>query len=230
MANIKYKMGNKLANMSELIKNLENTSNFIGELGASSGFADTLGTNPKITDTLVVNSNPDFKLSTIDNPLTKYNNDVKITFETKEEYIFSFHKASKFKEQIYKYLGWKNGLERLMEVYTKSKAKHLAILKKSSTPKDIKANALYNIACCDMIPQMARKVISEKEGADLPKILAEWKPTYNWNWLNNAIEVIKKDEGGLDNFWLDEVPKVLNLPSGLEALRVQDVAFIIKNQ
>ena len=42
MANIKYKMGNKLANMSELIKNLENTSNFIGGLGTSSGFADEM--------------------------------------------------------------------------------------------------------------------------------------------------------------------------------------------
>ena len=39
MANIKYKMGNKFANMSELIKNLENTSNFINGLETSSGFA-----------------------------------------------------------------------------------------------------------------------------------------------------------------------------------------------
>ena len=99
MANIKYKMGNKLANMSELIKNLENTSNFIGGLGTSSLFADTLGTNPKITEPITINSNPDFKLSTIDNPLTKYK-DVKITFETKEEFIFTFQKPSKLKENL----------------------------------------------------------------------------------------------------------------------------------
>jgi hypothetical protein len=72
--------------------------------------------------------------------------------------------------------------------------------------------------------------MSEKEGADLPKTLAEWKPTYNYNWLNNAIEVIKKDDGGLNNFWRDQVLELLNLPSGLEALRVQDVAFKIDNQ
>ena len=229
MANIKYKMGNKLANMSELIKNLENTSNFIGGLGTSSGFADTLGTNPKITESITINSNPDFKLSTIDNPLTKYK-DVKITFETKEEFIFTFQKPSKLKEQIYKYLGWKNGLKRLMEIYKVANEKHKATLEKSSAHLDIKANALYNIACYDMIPQLLRIVMSEKEGSDLPKILAEWKPTYNWNWLNNAIEVIKKDDGGLNNFWRDQVLELLNLPSGLEALRVQDVAFKIDNQ
>ena len=41
MANIKYKMGNKLANMIELIKNLENTPSFVSGLGTSSLFADT---------------------------------------------------------------------------------------------------------------------------------------------------------------------------------------------
>ena len=70
MANIKYKMGSKLANMSELIKNLENTSSFINGLNFM-GFADTLGTNstpdPELPITL--NSNPDFKITTIDNPL-----------------------------------------------------------------------------------------------------------------------------------------------------------------
>ena len=232
MANIKYKMGNKLANMSELIKNLENTSSFINGLETSSGFADTLGTNSLLPDPelpITLNSNPDFKITTIDNPLTKYD-DVKITFRTKEEFIFTFQKPSKLKEQIYKYLGWKNGLKRLMEIYKVANEKHKATLEKSSAHLDIKANALYNIACYDMIPQLSRIVMSEKEGADLPKILAEWKPTYNWNWLNNAIEVIKKDDGGLNNFWREQVLEMLNLPSGLEALRVQDVAFKIDNQ
>ena len=116
MANIKYKMGNKLANMSELIKNLESTSSFINGLGTSSGLADNLGTNPKISEPITINSNPDLELSTIDNPLTKYD-DVKITFRTKEEFIFTFQKPSKLKEQIYKYLGWKDGLKRLMEIH-----------------------------------------------------------------------------------------------------------------
>ena len=197
-------MGNKLANMSELIKNLKNTSSFVGELGTSSLFADTLGTNPKIFESIVINSNHDFKLSTIDNPLTKYK-DVKITFETKEEFIFSFHKPSKLKEQINKYLGWKDGLKRLMEIYNVANENHMSTLKKSSAHLDIKANALYNIACYDMIPQLSRIIMSEKEGVDLPKILDEWKPTFNWNWLNNAIEVIKKDDSGLNQFWSDEV-------------------------
>ena len=212
MANIKYKMGNKLANMSELIKNLENTSSFINGLETSSGFADTLGTNSLLPDPelpITLNSNPDFKITTIDNPLTKYD-DVKITFRTKEEFIFTFQKPSKLKEQIYKYLGWKDGLKRLMEIHKVANEKHKATLEKSSAHLDIKANALYNIACYDMIPQLSRIVMSEKEGADLPKILAEWKPTYNWNWLNNAIEVIKKDDGGLNQFWSDEVLRLSN--------------------
>ena len=33
---------------------------------------------------------------------------------------------------------------------------------------------------------------------------------YNWNWLNNAIEVIKKDDSGLNQFWSDEVLRLSN--------------------
>ncbi len=222
MANIKYKMGNKLANISELIKNLENTSRFIVELESSSGFADTLGTNPKISEPIFLNSNPDFKSTKIDNPFTKHK-DVKITFETKEEFIFTFQKPSKLKEQIYTYLRWKDGLKKLMEIYKVANKNYKATLKKSSAHLDIKANALYNIACYDMIPQLLRTVISEKEGADLPKILDEWKPTFNWNWLKNAIEVIKKDDGGLSNFWKDEVLSMLKLSSELKGLRVRNI-------
>ena len=225
MANIKYKMGNKLANMSELIKNLENTSSFIDGLGTSSGFADTLGTNSLLPDPelpITFNSNPDFKITTIDNPLTKYD-DVKITFRTKEEFIFTFQKPSKLKEQIYKYLGWKDGLKRLMEIYKVANEKHKATLEKSRAHLDIKANALYNIACYDMIPQLSIIIISEKEGVDLPKILDEWKPTFNWNWLNNAIEVIKKDDSGLNQFWSDEVLRMSNQLEKSKAIKVEDV-------
>ena len=230
MANIKYKMGNKLANMSELIKNLENTSNFINGLETSSGFADTLGTNSLLPDPqlpITLNSNPDFKITTIDNPLTKYD-DVKITFRTKEEFIFTFQKPSKLKEQIYKYLGWKDGLKRLMEIYKVANEKHKATLEKSSAHLDIKANALYNLACYDMIPQLSRIIMSDKEGADMPKILAEWKPTYNWNWLNNAIEVIKKDDSGLNQFWSDEVLRLSNKLEKSKAIRVEDVTLTLK--
>ena len=74
-----------------------------------------------------------------------------------------------------------------------------------------------------MIPQLSRIIMSEKEGADLPKILAEWIPTYNWNWLNNAIEVIKKDDSGLNQFWSDGVLRMSNQLEKSKAIKVEDV-------
>ena len=68
-------------------------------------------------------------------------------------------------------MGWKDGLKRLMEIYKVANEKHKATLEKSSAHLDIKANALYNLACYDMIPQLSR-IMSDKEGADMPKSLS----------------------------------------------------------